>query len=239
MGYVDLHSHVLFGLDDGPSDLEGSLALASALIDLGFDTICVTPHQRLGLYTPELSAVRSTAAALQDALDEKGYSAKLIPGAESCWDDLLWERSRNGEIPCYGETRAFLFDLPAWVIPSELDQQLFQWRLKELVPVIGHVERYDGTDNLFERCEELKQHAVLTVNLDALGGKMGRSTAKVARRLVNEGLVQALSSDLHDVSSLKPTRDGLNWVMKRLGPDRARKLLDENPRMALSGELPE
>lgn len=239
MGYVDLHSHILASLDDGPTDPGESLELVTELVRMGFDTVCVTPHQRLGLHTPDLAAVRASARELQQAVDLSGMACRLVPGAENCWDDLLWERSRLGQIPCYDSTRAFLFDLPGWVVPSELDHQLFNWRISGLLPVLGHVERYDSTPHFEDRLYELSQHAVLTVNLDALGGGMGRPATKLARKLVSDGIIHALATDLHGKDALDATASGIKWVKRRLGSETLQLLLEENPRIALAGRLPE
>ena len=239
MGYVDLHSHILSGLDDGPATPTESLELVTELVRMGFDTLCVTPHQRLGLHTPDLGAVRATARELQQAVDSSGMECRLVPGAENCWDDLLWERSRLGQIPCYDSTSVFLFDLAGWVVPSELDQQLFSWRISGLLPVLAHVERYESTANLEDRLYDLSQQAVLTVNLDALGGGMGRPAAKLARKLVSNGIIHALTTDLHGRDALGATASGIKWAKRRLGPETTTLLLEENPRTVLAGHLPE
>jgi protein-tyrosine phosphatase len=234
-------------LDDGPADLEGSLEIVDGLVDIGYDTICATPHQRVGLYLPDLEAVIAAAETLGDALErrahetdgEAGSKAEIIAGVENCWDELLFQRSQEDRIPGYGATKVFLVEAPGPFVPPELDQQLFDWRRRGYLPVMAHVERYLATTRYMERMAELSQMAVLTCNLDAVAGAMGRRVAKAARALLQDGTVHALCTDIHVADSLKATAQGVRWVRRKLGLQAVVRLLDENPRRALAGELPD
>lgn len=238
MGFVDLHNHLLHGLDDGPSDPSESLDLVKNLAQLGYETLCVTPHQRFGLYVPDLAAIDATTRSVQDKIDKLGIKVRLIHGAENCFDELLLERSNENNIPCYRETRAFLLEMPGFHIPSELTQFLYGWRLKGFVPVLAHVERYSETPNLSRRCAELAQYALITVNLGAVGGS-DHSWTRIARKLAEDGVVGAFTTDLHMVSDVPSVAKGIRWVKKRLGDQVLRLLLEEHPRKVLEGELPE
>jgi protein-tyrosine phosphatase len=239
MGFVDLHSHILPGLDDGPADLRGSLEVADGLLEIGFDVFCGTPHQRVGLYVPDLEEVRATAATFAQTLAQGAREAEVVAGAENCWDELLFDRSQKDEIPGYDGTKVFLVEAPGPFVPAEMDQQMFDWRRRGYLPVLAHVERYLATPEFKDRIAQLSQMAVMTCNLDAVAGAMGRKMAKMTRFLIQEGIAHALCTDIHGVVSLKPTAQGIRWVKRKLGAKGLRRLLDENPRKVLAGEHPD
>ena len=238
-GFIDLHAHVLFGVDDGPSTLEESFDVIQGMVSMGFGTVYATPHQRVDLYTPALGRVREVCEELRGALVSKGVSLDLHFGAENCWDSLLFERSQAGEIPSYEGTRAFLVEMPGPFLPAGVERQLFEWRRAGLLPVVAHVERYLGTPQLLVRAREISGAGVVSCNLESLGGGMGRKVAKTARAMVLERIAQVLCSDIHGEPWLKPTAKGLRWVRRHLPPQEVERLLVDNPRRILAGELPE
>src|SRR4051794_21868254 len=107
MGYVDLHSHILFGLDDGAPDRETAVALLDALATLGVTEQCVTPHQKASQYLPAWDRIESTYTALETM--RKPTHPTLRLAAENMWDDVFLRRITAGEIPTYRGTAAFLF----------------------------------------------------------------------------------------------------------------------------------
>ena len=98
MGFVDLHSHVLHGLDDGSPDLATSLSMIEGLAALGFSEVCATPHQKAGQFLPELAAISRTYDAVAAAIAGK---VRMRLAAENMWDDVFYERSQRNAIPSY------------------------------------------------------------------------------------------------------------------------------------------
>jgi protein-tyrosine phosphatase len=238
-GFIDLHSHVLNGVDDGPATLEESLEVIQGMVSLGFETVYATPHQRVDLYTPALEVVREACEDLRGVLQSKGTPVALYHGAENCWDPLLFERSQAGEIPPYEGTQSFLVEMPGPFLPAGVARQLFEWRRAGFLPVVAHVERYLGTPQLLERAHEISGAGVVSCNLESLGGGLGRKVAKTARAMVLEGAARVLCTDIHGEAWLKPTSKGLRWVRRHLPPEAVKRLLVTNPRRILAGELPE
>jgi protein-tyrosine phosphatase len=239
MGFVDLHSHLLPGLDDGPEDMSAALDLAQMFVELGFDTVCATPHQRVDLFAPPMDAIQARTVEMNRITGAWQPPLKIIFGAENCWDGLLFERSQKQQIPCFGQSRAFLVEMAGPFLPPEVEQQLFEWRKQGFLPVLAHVERYVGTPGLMKRLETLSGMTVITCNLDSLGGRMGHRLTKLTRALVRAELVHALCTDLHGPTWVKATGKGIRWVQKKLGSAEAKKLLDENPRRVLAGAFPD
>ncbi len=238
-GFIDLHAHVLHGVDDGPGTLEEVLAVIAGMSEMGYVEICATPHQRSDLYAPHPDQIQVAAAELRAGLNEHGSAMKVRIGAENCWDDLFFERVQQGSIPTYEGTKSFLLEMPGWFLPAELDRRLFDLRRSGYLPVIAHIERYQGTPDLLERARSIAEFAVITCNLESLGGSAGRRAAGIARKAVTEGIAQVLCSDIHGEIWLKDLAKGFRWLSRRVSADRIDLLLKTNPMRVLAGEMPE
>jgi protein-tyrosine phosphatase len=235
-GFIDLHCHCLPGIDDGARDASAGRAILDGLVALGFETVCATPHQKMGAYLPDAARISAAEAALRSSGRELPVS--LMVGAENFWDDVLLQRIGTQEIPRYGDSRAFLFELPVQMVPIGLEEVLFQIRLKGMVPVLAHPERYLSLQRDTRRLDRLGNIAAFVVDLGALDGAHGREQKKFARALVEEGRATALASDTHSTDELRAVAAGIQWVRKRLGDARATELLRDNPRQLLDGDLP-
>src|SRR5882724_11993270 len=97
LGFVDLHSHVLYGLDDGAPDQTAALAMLDGLAALGITEQCVTPHQKASQYLPDWDAIERTLAALETV--RKPHHPTLRLGAENMWDDVFYSRVVADAIP--------------------------------------------------------------------------------------------------------------------------------------------
>ncbi|MEZ4366984.1 MAG: CpsB/CapC family capsule biosynthesis tyrosine phosphatase [Kofleriaceae bacterium] len=234
MSYVDLHSHVLFGLDDGSPDLATSRAMLDGLASLGFAEVCATPHQKAGQFLPAWADVEATYAALRAT----GEHPTLRLAAENMWDDVFFGRLTAGEIPSYDGGPAYLVELRPSAMPVGLEDQLFRQRVAGRLPVLAHPERYSALWDDEALLLRLREHCAFTVDLGALAGAHGRREAKAARRYVEEGLAHAVASDAHSVADVALAAEGIAWIRKRCGEAAVTRLLDTHPRAILAGELP-
>lgn len=242
--FVDLHSHYLPGLDDGAPDLPTAVAMVRAVAGLGFSDLHATPHQRAELWLPERAAIDAALASVDAAVGDGsagGPGPALAVAAENFWDEVFYRRTRPdrpGELPCYPGGRAFLFEVEPGAMPAGMEQELFRLRVGGRLPVLAHPERYAPVQADIGRAEALGRAAALQVDLGALDGAHGRAAMKTARRLVEEGLAHAAASDIHRPDDARSIAAGIAWIEKRLGAPAVRRLLEDNPRRILAGELP-
>ena len=209
-----------------------------ALAEMGFSDLCATPHQFAGRFQPPLDEVkltfdqvsRETATALPDV--------RLLLGAENYWDDVFATRLRLGEPPCYDGGKAFLFEISPDVMPPRLEAALFDLRVAGRLAVLAHPERYSAVQRDPAVAEGLGRQAALLVDLAALAGIGDRAEVKTARRLVEEGLAHAVASDMHAPEDGPAVAAGLAWIEKHLGSKAVSRLLGDNPRRILIGQLP-
>jgi len=238
LGFVDLHSHVLPGLDDGSPDPETTLSMIRGLAALGFDTVCATPHQKTGQFLPSLEAIRRAHQATIAQIAEAGVGVRLALAAENMWDSTLYERMEADSIPSYDDGPSFLVEFVPTHLPVGLRQHVFQLRRKKRLPVIAHPERYEEYWSAQDKLRQLGEDCPLVVDLAAIAGHHGRKQGKAARAYLEAGLIHAVASDIHSPADLRGAAEGMAWIKKRLGDKRLIKLLDENPRRILAGEHP-
>jgi protein-tyrosine phosphatase len=239
VGYTDLHSHVLPGLDDGAPDAAASMTMLRALAQIGFERVCATPHQKASQYLPLLGDVQAAHQAARERVAEAGLPLDLVLGAENYWDDVLFERWQARAIPSYGDGRAFLFEIPTEEVPARLEETLFQMALAGKLPVMAHPERYRPYWGKADRLAELGRRVALVVDLGAVAGYHGWREKGAARALLAERIAHAAASDVHGPAAPRAAAEGIAWIKKKLGAEAVTRLLAENPRAILAGELPD
>ena len=237
MGYVDLHSHVLFGLDDGAPDPATAVAMLDALATLGVTEQCVTVHQKAAQYLPAWDRVMTTYEELSQLRRSRHPTLRLA--AENMWDDVFYQRSVDGTIPHYADTSAFLIELPPPLLPTNLAERLFDFTRAGKVVVLAHPERYQALWGDDELARKLRAHCAFQIDLPAVAGFHGKRESKQARHLLEIGLAACVATDAHQVGDVQQAQEGLRWIEKKLGHAAVVRLFDEAPRAILAGELPD
>jgi len=237
MGFVDLHSHVLYGLDDGAPDEATAIAMLDGLATLGVTEQCVTPHQKASQYLPAWDKVEATYAAL-DAV-RKPHHPILRLAAENMWDDVFYRRSTDDTIPGYRGTTAFLVEIPPPLMPPLMVERMFKFGREGKVPVLAHPERYHALWDNDELTRALRRVCAFVIDLGAVAGFHGRRETKMARHLLEQGLASAVATDAHQVGDVQQAAAGLAWIEKKLGHAAVVRLFDHAPRAILGGELPD
>jgi len=201
----------------------------------GFSDLVATPHQRAALFLPSAAEIGGALAEVTGKTDPA-----LVRGAaaENFWDDVFAERLLAGTVPSYPGGRAFLFEVEPMAMPPALEETLFRQRIKGVLPVMAHPERYAAVQADPSRAEALGRVAALLVDVAALDGAHGRAAMKTARTLVSEGLAHAVASDVHRPADVDAVVAGMSWIEKKLGAAAVTRLLADNPRHILAGELP-
>lgn len=237
MGFVDLHSHVLYGVDDGAPDSSTAVAMLDGLAALGITEQCVTPHQKSGQYLPDWDRIEQTLAHLET--QRKASHPTLRLGAENMWDDVFYRRAGDGTIPHYRGTRSFLFEISPSVMPVGLADRLFKFRMAADLPVMAHPERYQALWDNDDLARTLRNSCAFVVDLGAVGGFHGKRETKAARHLLETGIACAVATDAHQIGDLQQAAAGLQWIDKKLGHAAVERLFDQAPRAILAGDLPD
>ncbi len=224
---IDLHSHILPGIDDGSKSLEMSLAMARIAVDDGITQMACTPHIYPGLYMNDKAGITAARDALQSALDEHGIALKLTTGADVHLVPGLLEGLRAGRVPSLHNTRYVLLEPSHHVAPPRFAESVFQLVAAGYVPVITHPERLTWVEDNYQVFVDLtKQGAWMQVTAGALTGVFGPRAKYWGERFLGEGLTHILASDAHSSGRRVPVMSEAKAIAERmLGKEEAQLLV--------------
>jgi len=195
--HTDLHSHLLPGIDDGAEDIEQSLELIRRLLDMGFQHLITTPHVMADLYPNTPGVIRRKLAEVQEAVKAKGWPIRIDAAAEYLLDEgfePLLEKDKLLALP----GKRVLVEMSFISEPPKFDQYLFSMQTKGYRPLLAHPERYLFLRDEPQRYQDLKDRGCeFQLNLLSLTGYYGKPTRENAYRLLKEGLIDYLATDLH------------------------------------------
>ena len=230
--FVDIHAHVLPGLDDGPEELDEAIALCRAFADQGVQTVVATPHQS-SLYAHNTNtAIRNAVARLHLALQENDVQLELLPGADSRIDADVFARWEANELMTLADGGKYLLlELPH-ELAFPLGELASAFREAGVVPILSHPERNAGV----LRKPACLRHwvdagLVLQITMDSLLGYWGKPALRTAGWILEQRLGAVLASDAHSVTG-RPPRHRKAWdeVSRRWGEATARRLMIDVPR---------
>jgi protein-tyrosine phosphatase len=198
---IDLHSHILRGIDDGARSLEESFDIARAAVADGITVIAGTPHVRDDWPT-DASVMEYRVAELRAELEQAGIPLEVRPGGEIAVEWLgrlsVDELRRFG---LGGNPRYLLIETPYYGWPLGLADALFSLRASEITPVLGHPERNAEVQSHPERLVPFVESGVLVqVTAASVDGRIGSRARDCSRLLIDNGLAHLLASDAHHAS---------------------------------------
>jgi protein-tyrosine phosphatase len=228
---IDLHCHLLPGIDDGAPDLRVSLAMARAAVADGIRVTACTPHIYPGLYENERAGIVAAVAELQQVLRQEGIDLTLVAGADTHLAPDLLASLRAGRIPTLNHSRYLLLEPPHHVAPPRFDEAVFQLLAAGSVPVITHPERLTWIEGNYEMFARLvKAGAWLQVTAGALTGRFGKRPKYWGERLLDDRLVHILATDSHHHERRPPLlAEGRDAAATRLGEEEAMHLVLTRP----------
>jgi len=235
---VDLHCHILPGLDDGPDSIETSLAMAESAIADGITHVVGTPHFS-NEYLFDFAAVRKVRDQLQQCVGDRlilatGCDFHLSP-------ENLTALREDAPRFCVNQQDCLLVEFNEYSIPPSMDQTLHQLQLAGLRPIITHPERNGILRTQSDRLKRwVSLGCYIQVTANALTGTFGPNAQKDALRWIDEGIVHFAASDAHNTKSrplkLRPAYD---LIASQFGVEKAEALFHDNPLAAFEGrELP-
>ncbi len=235
---IDIHCHLLPGIDDGPRNWEDSLDLCRAMVDDGIEHATTTPHLIDGVYENTSPVVQPLLLELRQRLREAGIALKLDVAAEIDISSRFVATDAPNIPTLSGH--GVLLEMPVSVVPHSMAQILFGVSARGYVPILAHPERnqlvQDQPDLVLEW---VQTGAALQLDAESLLGIWGRGAERAAIRLLELGVVSALASDAHSTKRRPPRLTaGIERAVSLIG-ERGALLATEGPASLLRGELPE
>lgn len=198
--YVDIHSHLLPGIDDGAKDSEDTKNLMHDLKQVGFSKFITTPHIITGVWDNTFNSITSKLEETKRLLNE----TELKAAAEYMMDSFFFERIKQGEKLLSLKENYVLIEMSYLNAPIQLYDIIFEIQVQGYKPVLAHPERYLFYGNNFDEFYKLKKSGCLfQLNLLSTTGYYGTGVTKIAQRLLNENLYDFVGSDVHHQKHVK------------------------------------
>ena len=237
---IDLHCHILPGIDDGAPDIGTSINMARAFAADGVTTVACTPHILPGLYHNSGPQIRQLTAQLQRVLTEHDIPLHLVTGADNhVIPDFLAEL-RSGKLLSLADSRYVLVEPPHHVAPPRLEELFFGLIAAQYVPILTHPERLTWISTNYAAMVRLSVAGTwFQITAGSLAGDFGRNARYWGERLLDEGRVHLLATDAHDLSKRPPNLGrGREIAAKRVGDAEAENLVSTRPRGVLCNVPP-
>jgi len=239
---VDLHHHLLPGLDDGSPDLETSLAMARLAADDGITHIVCTPHASSRYtFSPEL--IEEKLATLRAALARESIPLTLASGCDFHLSyDNIKDAIAHPRKYSLNATDYLLIELPDHGLSTSLEEIFYQLRLAGLTLILTHPERNPTLQRDPARLAAwLREGMLVQITTSSILGKMGETARKMSHTLLANRWVHFLATDAHNLTSRPPLMaEARDLVAAKYGEAYANRLCTENPTAVFSGlPLPE
>ncbi|WP_424769265.1 tyrosine-protein phosphatase [Paenibacillus sp. sgz302251] len=216
---IDIHTHILPGLDDGAANWNDTLNMARAAVSEGITTIIATPHHANGTYFNEAADVAEHTRTINQRLMDAGVPVTIVGGQEIRVHDELLDAWYRGELLPLAGSKYVLLEMPSSRIPKSMMELIHELGVLRLKPIIAHPERNAEVVQHPERLAELVEAgAFAQVTSHSLLGGFGKRIEQSAWTLLKSGLIHVVSSDAHHMERRGfRMREAYDVIQSRMG----------------------
>jgi len=240
---IDIHCHILPGIDDGSRSLEESLKMAEIAVKDGIQEIVATPHSLDGVYTNRGEDIVSAVLALQAALSENHLDLKLHPGSDLHLCTNMVQRIRSGEACTINNAGKYmLMEFPSQMIPNRAKDEIFALKLNGITPIITHPERNAVVQHDPSVLYEFIQIGALAqLTAMSLTGDFGEYIAHISHILMRHRLIHIIATDAHSAKDRPPVLSGAVEKAAEIlkDYDEAVRMVTRVPSAIVSGQAPD
>jgi len=236
---IDLHTHILPGLDDGSRDIQQSLAMAQVAYNDGIHTIVATPHVLKGVFANSRDKILSAVALLNQTLKEHNIKVNILPGAEYYLEpDLALSLAQGKLLTLNDKGRYLLVELPSAFIPEYTAQVLYEIQLQGVTPIIAHPERNASVAARPALLQEMvAKGALVQITSASIIGLFGKRVKKTAFSFLKQGLAHLIASDAHRENGRAPMlTPAAQQIKQHFDSSIAELLVIQNPALIIKGE---
>lgn len=242
MEFYDIHSHILFGVDDGASDFAMACQMAEMAYAEGIRHLCATPHYNGRKYPDDMERRKKIHMAfgqLKRHLANRYHDLVLYPGGEIMYDAECADKLAEGQLPCINHSLYALVEFKPMETYRVISQGLQQICYKGIRPVLAHIERLECLHEQWQYLDELKSAGiVLQMNTGSLIGSAFNRQVHYCRKLVQEGYVDVLGTDMHNTGKRAPVyQSAVQWIAAKCGRQRLEQLVEKHPKAILENRL--
>jgi protein-tyrosine phosphatase len=230
---IDLHCHMLPGIDDGPKTMEQSLEMARFAVEQGTRHCVVTPHIQPGCYDNESDNIQRVFEVFRSQLAAEHIPLQVGMAAEVRVCAELPAMIGRGQIPFLGRwqgMRLILLEFPHDQVPVGADK-LIDWLIgRDILPVIAHPERNQGIMRHPEKIKPfINKGCLLQITADSVTGLFGEVSQKLALTFIREGMATLIATDAHNMHKRRPSlKEAHDMLLPMIGPDKTKALFTGN-----------
>ena len=232
---IDIHHHLLFGVDDGPRDLDSSVAQAEAAAEDGITHVACTPHANdTWEFNPETN--REKLAAIQERIGDR---LKLGLGCDFHLSyDNIEDALHHPTKFTINQGSYLLVEFADFLIPHTIGDTFYEFTVKGMRPIITHPERNPILQREPERMAEwMRTGCLVQITASSLGGRWGKRAQAMAWELLQKRWVHFIATDAHNLEGRRPSlRKAYDAVAKEFGEETAVRLCVDNPRSAFENQ---
>ena len=237
---IDLHCHILPGIDDGPKTLPESLEMARIFEQAGYSHVVATPHAVPGTnWMPEAEEIRCQLSELNQAIIKEGIKLKVLMGMEVALDPNIADLLHRSHVKPLAGTSYVLIEPPFQRLPLGWERAIFGVLSNGFKVLLAHPERCAQLTSKLDLCDELiKSGVYFQVNWDSFLGHHGRTTQKMAIYLAGKAYIHCLATDSHDPKSRNAVevQRAAETIEELIGPRNLQLISRDNPIRVLRNE---
>lgn len=235
---IDIHSHILPFVDDGAKNMDEAMDMAKIACESGTSTIFATPHYIENEGYNNCEENLKILNRLNMELKERNIDINVLLGNELF---IIYDVIRlidSNEIATLNNTKYLLIEFPRLDMPIYVENLIYNLRLKGIIPIIAHPERYvkviEDPNILYNF---VTKGALCQINLPSLNGRYGEKVKETAEILVKHNMIHFVGSDAHSTRKATPdVRDSVKILQSLIGSEKANELLVENPEKLIKNE---
>ena len=238
--YVDIHSHILYGIDDGSKSLESSIEIIKQHIEMGFKDIVLTPHYiENSEYVANNKKKKELLETIKKEIKKQKLDINLYLGNEVFINNNIEQLLKNNEISSINGSRYILIELPLHNKIKNITDIIYELKIKGIIPIIAHPERYEFVQKNPESVDELiEEGAILQSNYGSIIGVYGEHAKKTMKKLLKKNVISALATDIHFPNNkIYLNMDTIRKkITKIIGEERLKELTILNPKKIINNE---
>ena len=236
---IDVHSHILPGVDDGSRNLSESLAILKGLAEQDVTDVILTPHfvNDSSYIYPRNENIRRYRI-LQEKADEAGLNISLNLGNEIYIDRDISRLLKTKRISSLDNSRYILVELPMSGEYPDFEDILLGLKYEGWIVILAHPERYHSYHENYKKIYDLTERGILLqCNLGSIIGQYGRKSKKILKKLAKDKLIFCFGTDIHRIRDFSEIKKAQQKLLRYYSADELRSLLETNPRQILNGTM--
>lgn len=235
---IDMHCHILPGIDDGASDLDEALEMARIAQSEGIRKIVNTSHFHPKFKYKMGEELLDEVNRFNVALKANNIDIEVLLGNEIYYTDEIIEQLQDLNFYTLNNSKYLLIEFSPMNVPKNLADVVYEVKLKGYTPVLAHVERYNNVienPNIIYDC--IKEGAIIQVNASSILGKHGKEIKKVSDILLDNNMIHIVASDAHGIQRRRPQlREAYDFVKSKYSKETAENLFKNNQSLIIENE---